>query len=365
MRDVAFLRAMANQVALAVEDARLSRQLERKQASLIRADRLATLGRLSSGMAHELNNPLGAVLNALSIVVDLGREYASSIDDPQVQPEDHRAIAAELVDNAEKASQWAAKARDFVRGMTTQARDARSSPSQQFGIHAITRQFQVNGPFESVTGLQTTVDFSKRGEWIIQRRAGHRDFLKHFFLRIEVTHFVMKQGIIPAFGNARCSADNDDRRLFRECSGDGIAEAQTTDAIGHADRPHSVNSGITVSRIPGVIFARGTDDANRAVLQHSVKMQHKIAGNAKDIANPVVLQTTNEVFPNRHAPCGKRRARPRDFRRSHPARLGGISRERGSVLRDRRMLSAALSFFKLPRRFMRQTLVHRTLRDSE
>jgi C4-dicarboxylate-specific signal transduction histidine kinase len=48
-------------------------QLEQSQTSLMRADRLATLGRLTAGIAHEVNTPLGAVLNALQILGDLGQ----------------------------------------------------------------------------------------------------------------------------------------------------------------------------------------------------------------------------------------------------------------------------------------------------
>src|SRR5260370_38317031 len=57
-------------------------QLERNQASLMRAERLATLGRLTAGIAHEVNTPLGAGINSLKILTDLGREYADSTDDP-------------------------------------------------------------------------------------------------------------------------------------------------------------------------------------------------------------------------------------------------------------------------------------------
>ncbi len=53
-------------------------KLEQRQASLLRADRLATLGRLPAGIAHEMNTPLSAVLNALKILGDLGREYAAA-----------------------------------------------------------------------------------------------------------------------------------------------------------------------------------------------------------------------------------------------------------------------------------------------
>ncbi|MGD8625317.1 MAG: ATP-binding protein [Anaerolineae bacterium] len=61
--------AFANQAAIAMENARLYQDLQdriaelhRAQAQLIESERLAAIGRLSAGIAHELNNPLQAVL---------------------------------------------------------------------------------------------------------------------------------------------------------------------------------------------------------------------------------------------------------------------------------------------------------------
>ena len=45
------------------------RELEHKQAlekQMIMADRLASMGRLTAGIAHEINNPLGGMLNAVN-----------------------------------------------------------------------------------------------------------------------------------------------------------------------------------------------------------------------------------------------------------------------------------------------------------
>ena len=55
-----------NEMAAAVRDREtLSRQLAEEE-------RLASLGRLASGMAHEINNPLGGLFNALDTLKEHG-----------------------------------------------------------------------------------------------------------------------------------------------------------------------------------------------------------------------------------------------------------------------------------------------------
>ena len=52
---------MANQTAIAVENARLYEDLKKSKSYIRRADRLASLGTLTAGLAHEIRNPLVAI----------------------------------------------------------------------------------------------------------------------------------------------------------------------------------------------------------------------------------------------------------------------------------------------------------------
>lgn len=135
--DVAFLRTVASQMALAIEDVRLLQRLEQKQASLMRADRLATLGRLTSGLAHEMGSPIGAVLSSLRVLDQLSHEYEASIDEPTVSRADHREIAAEMITTARNATEWAERASAFLKRITNQSRDPHSQARQRFLVASV------------------------------------------------------------------------------------------------------------------------------------------------------------------------------------------------------------------------------------
>jgi signal transduction histidine kinase len=59
--DLELLSTLANQAAIAIENARLYENLKQSQDTLRRADRLSSLGLLTAGLAHEIRNPLVAI----------------------------------------------------------------------------------------------------------------------------------------------------------------------------------------------------------------------------------------------------------------------------------------------------------------
>jgi len=74
--DLDLLQTMAGSVAVAVENAQLyteladfAREVERSQAQLIQAEKMAAIGRLAASIAHEINNPLQAIHNSLHLAM--------------------------------------------------------------------------------------------------------------------------------------------------------------------------------------------------------------------------------------------------------------------------------------------------------
>jgi len=80
---VAFLSAVGSQIGIAVHNAHLYENLKKAykdlkdtQDQLIRTEKLASLGKLAATIAHEINNPLAAVLNYIRLMIKLvAREH--------------------------------------------------------------------------------------------------------------------------------------------------------------------------------------------------------------------------------------------------------------------------------------------------
>lgn len=86
-------------------------EIRRNQDMAIERERLASLGQMIGGIAHNLKTPIMSSSGGIEAISDLIKEYELSIDNPQVNSEDHHAIAKDM-------SEWVIKIKSYLEYMS-------------------------------------------------------------------------------------------------------------------------------------------------------------------------------------------------------------------------------------------------------
>jgi signal transduction histidine kinase len=115
--------------------------LREAQGRLVQAEKLASLGRLTAGIAHEIKNPLNFVTNFADLLVELTAELADDLRADTERPvgealQELEPLLADLAANAERIRDHGRLADRIVQGMMLHARghDVEHVPSDVNGL---------------------------------------------------------------------------------------------------------------------------------------------------------------------------------------------------------------------------------------
>ena len=97
-------------------------KLKETQTQLVQSEKMASLGELTAGIAHEIQNPLNFVNNFSEVSTELVKEMVQEVDKGNTA--EVKAIANDVVQNLEKINHHGQRAADIVKGMLQHSRNS-------------------------------------------------------------------------------------------------------------------------------------------------------------------------------------------------------------------------------------------------
>ncbi|WP_181885013.1 tetratricopeptide repeat-containing sensor histidine kinase [Pontibacter diazotrophicus] len=112
--------------------------LKATQSQLVQSEKMASLGELTAGIAHEIQNPLNFVTNFSEVSVEMCAEIEQELDTNQL--EEARASLADLVQNLHKIQQHGHRAEAIVKGMLQHSRNS-TGQKEETDLNALANEY--------------------------------------------------------------------------------------------------------------------------------------------------------------------------------------------------------------------------------
>ena len=117
--------------------------LKDSQSILMEKERLATLGQMIGGVAHNLKTPIMSIAGATEGLDDLVNEYEKSVGDPDVTVDDHHAIASDMRNWISKIRSYDNYMSDIITAVKGQAVNMNEDQNDSFTIEELISRINI------------------------------------------------------------------------------------------------------------------------------------------------------------------------------------------------------------------------------
>lgn len=117
--------------------------VKENQDLLVEKERLASLGQLVGGIAHNLKTPIMSIAGAAEGLTDLVKEYDYSIEDPEVNFQDHHEIAHDMSEWIEKIKTHTSYMSDIITAVKGQAVTLNEDEEDSFTINELVKRINI------------------------------------------------------------------------------------------------------------------------------------------------------------------------------------------------------------------------------